>query len=137
MKIRITEGFGWYKGEVGEVFEVTGRNDKYNAYFVRVWDHDWGQWTSSTYWVRDGNYEIIEDDDTKAPEPKSIADIIANLSRRVVQLEGEINTLHRNQKRVVEDLTNRIDMYEKDIVTLDGRTQVINAITKYYEGRDE
>jgi hypothetical protein len=60
MKIRITKGRGWYRDCVGEIFEVTGRHEKFNAYYVKVWDDEINEWTTNTFFVTDGNYEIVE-----------------------------------------------------------------------------
>jgi DNA repair ATPase RecN len=112
------------------------------------------------------NYNVLEPleseevtvDSTQASE--QVFEMLANLARRVTQLESQLADTQRNLERQAEDLENakhRIDkqggwlikntvrldkaeelveMLTDDIVTLDSRSQVLNAINKYYaEGR--
>jgi septal ring factor EnvC (AmiA/AmiB activator) len=79
-----------------------------------------------------------------------VIDIIANLARRVHSLEQQLRDTQRNIERQAEELENtkhrvskhatmfgiveeRVGMLTDDIITLDERTQVINAINKFYE----
>jgi DNA repair ATPase RecN len=85
-------------------------------------------------------YRINQD-----PEQELI-DLVANLARRVNSLERQLSVTQNNVERQAEELENarhrnatkfaivedRIEMLTDDIVTLDSRSQVLNAINKYY-----
>jgi hypothetical protein len=67
-------------------------------------------------------------------------DLIANLARRVSSLEQQLKDTQGNVERHAEELANvkynakrHIESLTCDIITLDERTQVINAINKFYE----
>jgi chromosome segregation ATPase len=77
-------------------------------------------------------------------------DLVANLVRRVHSLEQQLRDTQRNVERQAEELENakhrvskhagmfgiveeRIGTLTDDIITLDERSQVLNAINKFYE----
>jgi chromosome segregation ATPase len=80
----------------------------------------------------------------------NVIDIIANLARRVASLEQQLMDTQGNVERQAEELANtkhrlskhatmfgiaeeRIGLLTNDIITLDERSQVLNAINKFYE----
>jgi hypothetical protein len=65
-------------------------------------------------------------------ETPDVADLLANLARRVNSLEQQL----RNTQRNLETFAEQTESNSEDIRTLDERTQVINAINKFYEGRN-
>jgi predicted RNase H-like nuclease (RuvC/YqgF family) len=89
-----------------------------------------------------------------------VVDIIANLARRVHSLEQQLRDTQANVEKLAEELeyakhdsrnalrlgglaienVERLDKAEEsinmltdDVITLDERSQVLNAINKYYE----
>jgi chromosome segregation ATPase len=79
-----------------------------------------------------------------------VIDVIANLARRVASLEQQLSATQSNVEKLAEELANtkhhvskhatmfgiveeRVGMLTDDIITLDERSQVLNAINKYYE----
>jgi phage-related protein len=72
-----------------------------------------------------------------------VIDIIANLARRVHSLEQQLSDTQNNVERQAEELANTkhrvskhatmFGMLTDDIITLDERSQVLNAINKFYE----
>lgn len=103
--------------------------------------------------IINGDVQVLEPLDalsTTQASP-SVVDIIANLARRVTSLEQQLRDTQRNVERQAEELENakhrirkhedmfavveeRVGMLTDDVITLDERTQVINAITKFYDG---
>lgn len=70
-----------------------------------------------------------------------LIDMIANLARRVHSLESQLRDTQNNVEKLAEELADtkynakkHIESLTCDIITLDERTQVINAITKFYDG---
>jgi multidrug resistance efflux pump len=68
-----------------------------------------------------------------------VIDIIANLARRVSSLEQQLSATQSNVEKLAEELADakynakrRIENITCDIITLDERSQVLNAINKYY-----
>jgi hypothetical protein len=93
MKIRIINGQGWYRNEVGEIFEVVSRVEDYEAYYVKVWDDEDNRWVTDDYFVSDGNYEIVEELKTHVIGGKTFVEVErgAEVGERVVDLDdGEI-----------------------------------------------
>jgi hypothetical protein len=72
--------------------------------------------------------EPLETVDTTQASP-AVIDMLANLARRVTQLESQLRATQRN----VETFAEQTESNSEDIRTLDERTQVINAITKFYK----
>lgn len=67
----------------------------------------------------------------------TLADVLANLVRRVNSLETQLRDTQRNVERQAEEIATLKELAEsneEDIETLDERTQVLNAIQKYYGG---
>jgi phage shock protein A len=73
----------------------------------------------------------------------SVTDLIANLARRVSSLEQQLSATQGNLEKLAEELANTkhrvskhatmFGMLTDDIITLDERSQVLNAINKFYE----
>jgi hypothetical protein len=57
-----------------------------------------------------------------------VIDMLANLARRVTQLEQQLAATQRN----LETFAGQTEDNSEDIRELDGRTQVLGAINKYY-----
>lgn len=81
---------------------------------------------------------------------QKIFDLLANMARRVTSLERQLVLTQNNVERQAEELENakhriskhagmfgiveeRVGMLTSDIITLDERSQVLNAINKFYE----
>jgi TolA-binding protein len=72
-----------------------------------------------------------------------VVDVIANLARRVHSLEQQLSDTQGNVEKLAEELeganhwnkknATMFGMMFEDIRLLNERTQVINAITKFYE----
>jgi phage shock protein A len=65
-----------------------------------------------------------------------VIDVIANLARRVASLEQQLNATQSNVEKLAEELAtlkHLADSNEQDIAMLDERSQVLNAINKFYE----
>lgn len=90
MKIRITKGKGWYRDEVGEVFEVTGRCKSVDAHYVKVWDDDDDRWVTDSYFVRDGYYEIVGEPKTHIIDGKTFVEVErkANIGEKIIITVG-------------------------------------------------
>jgi hypothetical protein len=69
--------------------------------------------------------EIFVDERQASPE---VIDMLANLARRVTQLESQLAATQRN----LETFAGQTEDNSEDIRELDGRTQVLSAINKYY-----
>jgi hypothetical protein len=86
-------------------------------------------------------------DTTQASE--QVIEMLANLARRVTSLERQLAVTQNNVERQAEELENakhriskhatmfgaveeKVEMLTDDVITLDERTQVVNAINKYY-----
>jgi hypothetical protein len=65
--------------------------------------------------------------DTSQTSP-AVIDMLANLARRVTSLESQLRDTQRN----VETFAEQAESNSEDIRELDGRTQVLSAINKYY-----
>jgi chromosome segregation ATPase len=80
----------------------------------------------------------------------SVTDLLANLARRVASLEQQLSATQGNVEKLAEELANAKHRVSKhatmfgnvedelvrltdDIFTLDERSQVLNAINKFYE----
>jgi hypothetical protein len=59
----------------------------------------------------------------------AVIEMFTALSRKIVSLERQLADTQRNLETFAEQTENN----SEDIRTLDSRTQVINAITKFYE----
>lgn len=87
-KIVITEGNGWYKDRVGEVFNVmerdlSGNRPEDDHYYVEHPGNDVG----TTYFVRKDNCVVLK---TEPAANLDVLDLIANLTRRVSELERAV-----------------------------------------------
>jgi hypothetical protein len=86
--------------------------------------------------------ELLQTVDTTQASP-AVIDMLANLARRVTQLESQLRATQRNLETWAENTENNkhaiisvnllAESNKADIRTLDERTQVINAITKFYK----
>jgi chromosome segregation ATPase len=94
-----------------------------------------------------GTYDVLEPMSTEAsPE---VTDLLANLARRVTSLETQLRATQRNLETTAEELANarhrlakhsdrfaavedKVERLNGDICELDDRSQVLNAINKYY-----
>lgn len=80
---------------------------------------------------------------------EQVIEMFTALSRKIVSLERQLADTQRNVERQAEELENakhriskhatmfgaveeKVEMLTDDIVTLDSRSQVLNAINKYY-----
>jgi hypothetical protein len=150
MEIRITNGKGWYRNCVGEIFKVVERHPSRAAYYVKFWDGE--EYITNQFFVSDGNYEIVDEEVTvdSSQASEQVIEMLANLVRRVTSLERQLADTQRNLERQAEELENakhriskhatmfgaveeKVEMLTDDVITLDERTQVVNAITKFYE----
>jgi DNA repair ATPase RecN len=131
MRIRITYGSGWYRDCVGEIFEVTGRHTRYDAYYVKRWNDSTNEWETHNGWVSDGNYEIVESEEVTVDTSQAseqVIEMLANLARRVNSLERQLADTQRN----LETFAEQTEDNSEDIRELDERSQILNAINKYY-----
>jgi hypothetical protein len=90
--------------------------------------------------------DVLTVDETEAS--KSVIDLLANLARRVTELERKLAEIERHQNRIsgrtdyyAEELGRRLEKVEEklemildDIVTLDERTQPLVALVKAVRG---
>jgi chromosome segregation ATPase len=92
-------------------------------------------------WLLDSEYLVLEPMESEATP--DITDLLANLARRVSSLEHQLRDTQSNVEKLAEELANtkhrvskhaeRVGMLTDDIITLDERSQVLNAINKFYE----
>jgi septal ring factor EnvC (AmiA/AmiB activator) len=78
---------------------------------------------------------VLTADDVKK-SPDKVIDIIANLARRVSSLETQLRDTQGNVEKLAQELAKAnygITSLTCDVIALDDRTQVINAIAKFYE----
>jgi TolA-binding protein len=88
--------------------------------------------------IENGDVKVLDPDVSEASP--SITDLIANLARRVSSLEQQLKDTQGNVEKLAEELADvkynakrHIESLTCDIITLDERTQVVNAINKFYE----
>jgi hypothetical protein len=91
--------------------------------------------------------EEVTVDQSQASE--QVIEMFAALSRKIVSLESQLRDTQSNVERQAEELENarhriakhatmfgaveeKVEMLTDDVITLDERTQVVNAINKYY-----
>ena len=83
----------------------------------------------------DSEYRVLE----PLEASPDVLDMLANLARRVTSLESQLSDTQRNAEMLAEELMALkylTQSNEGDIRMIDQRTQVIDAINKYYaEGR--
>jgi hypothetical protein len=151
-KIIVVAGHGWYKTEVGSVFRVIDGADygfgrfpdcERGAVYV---EHRDNRCDDSINFVSCGNYLVLE----PLEEMPDIHGLLANLARRVHSLEQQLSDTQANVEKLAEELANTKHRVSKhatmfgnvedelvrltdDIFTLDERSQVLNAINKFYE----
>jgi hypothetical protein len=90
--------------------------------------------------IFDKEYVVLEPVEESTPD---ITDLLANLARRVASLEQQLRDTQGNVEKLAEELENAnhrirkhaeiVGMLTDDIITLDERSQVLNAINKFYE----
>jgi DNA repair ATPase RecN len=93
-------------------------------------------------YISDLEYHVLEPAESEESEP-DIHDLLANLANRVHSLEQQLRDTQGNVEKLAEELENAnhrirkhatmFGMLTDDIITLDERSQVLNAINKYYE----
>jgi chromosome segregation ATPase len=101
--------------------------------------------------IKDGIVKVLEPLVEECSEASpNIHDLLANLARRVSSLEQQLRDTQGNVEKLAEELANtkhrvskhasmfgiveeRVGMLTDDIITLDERSQVLNAINKFYE----
>jgi hypothetical protein len=91
--------------------------------------------------------EPIQEETTEASP--AIIEMLTSLSRKIVSLESQLRDTQNNLEKQAEELANtrhrlakhadrfaaiedKVEMLTDDIVDLDSRSQVLNAINKYY-----
>lgn len=99
-------------------------------------------------YVDDFEYHVLEP--IESEETPDINDLLANLARRVSSLEQQLRDTQGNLEKLAEELANtkhrvskhatmfgiveeRVETLTSDIITIDERSQVLNAINKFYE----
>ena len=78
--------------------------------------------------------EPVESEELSQATP-GVLDMLANLARRVTSLESQLSDTQRNAEMLAEELMALkylTQSNEGDIRMIDQRTQVIDAINKYY-----
>jgi flagellin-like hook-associated protein FlgL len=133
------------KAKVGEKVVVTEYDYNYGN-IVTVIELDTGSLVETDGFHEDGSvlnlfpheYRVLEPlatADTSEASP-AVIDMLANLARRVTQLESQLSATQRNLEtwaETTENVKHLVESNEQDIAMLDERTQVINAITKFYK----
>jgi hypothetical protein len=135
----------------GILRRVTGINEvddyvEFEQYVDDEGDYVCG-WGTGSYKTLEPLVEEATVDTTQAsPE---VINLLANLARRVASLEDQLRSTQRNLETSAEELANtrhrlakhadrfaaiedKVEMLTDDIVELDSRSQVLNAINKYY-----
>jgi hypothetical protein len=77
------------------------------------------------------------EEDIESDDSPQVIDLLANLASRVNSLEQQLRDTQRNVERQAEELATLRYLgasNEEDIAMLDERSQVLNAIQKYYGG---
>jgi signal peptidase I len=133
-RIIIVDGKGWYRDKVGNIYEVIHsskygfeEDDDGRAYV----EYEKNEYDEAIHYVRRENYRVLEPVEPAENElvtaeegdPKSTLDLLANLARRVTELEWKLQTTQENYNKVFEKILD-------DIVTLDERTQPLVALAK-------
>jgi hypothetical protein len=127
---------------IGEIHEVT-KLTKTLTYTTGKWDD------GSTLNLLKEEYRVLEPlaseevtvDSSQASEQviasvdesqasAAVVNMFTALSRKIVSLERQLAATQRNLETFAEQTENN----SEDIRTLDERTQVVNAIVKFYEG---
>lgn len=135
-------GRGWYNGKVGDIFEVI---DGSEYGFIGetlesgdIYVENGGNSNGICAYISRNNYRVLDPIETKASP--QITDILANLARRVSSLEQQLRDTQGNCEKLAEELANakynakrHIESLTCNIITLDERSQVLNAINKFYE----
>ncbi|MDR7001586.1 hypothetical protein [Neobacillus niacini] len=124
------------KAKVGERIIYTkdssGIGVKYGDVFIARNVDSGGYVSAGCGAINPRNYAVLElvDEptvDTAQASPQVI-DMLANLARRVTQLESQLAAAQRN----LETFAEQAESNSEDIRELDSRTQVLDAINKYY-----
>jgi predicted RNase H-like nuclease (RuvC/YqgF family) len=149
-----TKGNGWYDEKIGEIYEVID-GKAYGFDILELRDSEYAVYVengknsnSCISFVEDEHYNVLES--VESEETPDINDLIANLARRVSSLEQQLRDTQGNVEKLAEELANtkhrvskhatmfgaveeRVETLTSDIITLDERSQVLNAINKFYE----
>jgi signal peptidase I len=127
-RIIIVDGKGWYRDKVGNIYEVIHsskygfeEDDDGRAYV----EYEKNEYDEAIHYVRRENYRVLEPVEPAENElvtaeegdDKSVLDLLANLARRVTELEQKLNFVKSD-----------VNMILDDIVTLDERTQPLAAV---------
>jgi hypothetical protein len=141
-RIIIVDGKGWYRDKVGNIYEVIHsskygfeEDDDGRAYV----EYEKNEYDEAIHYVRRENYRVLEPVEpaelvtAEEGDDKSVLDLLANLARRVTELERKFESIESRQKRLmgrIADTEEKIEMILDDIVTLDERTQPLVALVK-------
>jgi hypothetical protein len=111
---------GFKEGHIGTVTSFV-----FN-YEAVVLDGKYAHFHEDYYVLVETGEEATVDQTQASP---AVIDMLANLARRVTQLESQLRATQRN----LETFAEQTESNTQDIAQLDERTQVINAIAKFYE----
>jgi hypothetical protein len=142
-KVLIVEAWGAHgKYDNGSVIEVQRLEDE------GIENDMVSARNNETGFISTREYVVLEP--LEAVDSPQVTDLLANLARRVSSLEQQLSATQANVEKLAEELANtkhrvskhgamfgiveeRVGMLTDDIVTLDERSQVLNAINKFYE----
>jgi hypothetical protein len=149
VEVKRSANIGDYVTKDGILRTVTRINEEwdsveFDSYVDEDDDYVCG-WCSEYY----KTLEPIGDKECCEASP-SVTDLLANLARRVSSLEQQLSDTQANVEKLAEELANtkyRVSKHATmfgyvedefvrltdDILTLDERSQVLNAINKFYE----
>jgi hypothetical protein len=147
--VNAEKSFGMYRnGDIIEVQRIVYNGIENNSVRTLDGENDSGFIIKREYVVIEPieSEEIAVDTTQASPE---VIDLLANLARRVTSLETQLRDTQRNLETTAEELANtrhrlmkyadrfaavedKVEMLTDDVVTLDSRSQVLNAINKYY-----
>jgi hypothetical protein len=150
VEVKRSANIGDYVTKDGILRTVTRINEEwdsveFDSYVDEDDDYVCG-WCSEYY----KTLEPIGDKECCGAADPSVTDLLANLARRVSSLEQQLSATQSNVEKLAEELENakhrvskhatmfgiveeRVGMLTDDIITLDERSQVLNAINKFYE----
>jgi hypothetical protein len=138
------------RANMGELVYIISNQMGHDLDICAIYTHD-GRTSAGGWHVEenDGKYRdyvVLE----HLEETPDINDLLANLARRVQSLEQQLRDTQGNVEKLAEELANtrhritkhagmfgiveeRVETLTSDIITLDERSQVLNAINKFYE----
>jgi hypothetical protein len=146
----------WFDINVGEVLEViSGEDFGFSEKSGQVYHAHPDNSRGIIKRIEDDYYTVLKPlstVDTSEASP-ALIEMLTSLSRKIVSLESQLRDTQNNLEKQAAELANtrhrlakhadrfaavedKVEMLTDDIVTLDSRSQVLNAINKYYaEGR--